>query len=42
MYKMDVVEMRMLAWMCSKTKMDKIRNERFREYLGVATIGDKI
>ena len=28
--------------MCGKTKKDKIRNERFREHLGVATIGDKI
>ena len=41
-YKMDVADMRMLGWMCGKTRKDKIRNERFREHLGLATIGDKI
>jgi hypothetical protein len=41
-HKMDVAEMRMLRWMCGKTRKDKIRNERFREHLGVAPIGDKI
>ena len=39
---MDVTEMRMLRWICGKTKKDKIRNQRFREQLGVTTIGDKI
>lgn len=42
MHKMDAVEMRMLRWMCGKTSNDRIRNERFREHLGVATIVDKI
>ena len=41
MQKMDVVKMRMLRMMCSKTK-DKIRNEHFQPHLGVASIGDKI
>ena len=34
--------MRMLKWMCSKIKKDKIRNWRFREHLVVASIGNKI
>ena len=42
MYKMDVTEMRMLMSMCGKTRKDKIRNECFREHLGVRTIRDKI
>ena len=42
MHKMDVVERRMMMWMCSKTMKDKIRNEYFLEHLEVATIGDKI
>ena len=41
-HKMDVTEMRTLRWMCGKTRNDKIKNERFREHLGVAIIGDKI
>ena len=40
--KMDRAEMRMLRWMGGKTRKDKIRNEHFREHLGLATIGDKI
>ena len=35
MHKMNVVEMRMLRWMCGKIRKDKIRNDRFREHLGV-------
>ena len=42
MHKMDVVEMRMLRWMSGKTRRDKIISKRFREHLGVASIGDKI
>ena len=37
MHKMDV-----LRWMCSKSRKDKIKNERLREHLGVASIGEKI
>ena len=41
-HKMDVAEIKMLRWMCGKTRTDKIRNEDFQEHLGIATIGDKI
>ena len=31
MHKMDIAEMRMLRWMCAKTRKDIIRNEYFFE-----------
>ncbi|KAM0004716.1 putative ste24 endopeptidase [Helianthus debilis subsp. tardiflorus] len=40
--KMEVAEMRMLRWMCGHTRLDRIRNEVFRERLGVASISKKI
>ena len=40
--KMGVAEMRMLRWMCGKTQKDKVRNEFFRETVGVAPIEDKL
>ncbi|CAL5439689.1 unnamed protein product [Camellia sinensis] len=40
--KMSVAEMRMLRWMCGKTRQDKIRNECIREWVGVAPIEDKL
>ena len=40
--KRSVEEMRMERWMWHKTKKDGIRNERFKEHLGVASIGDKL
>ena len=42
MHKIDVVEMKMLGWMCRKTGKDKIRNELFQNHLFVASLGDKI
>ena len=42
MHKMDIAQMRMLRWMCGKTSNKKIRNERFREHLEVASIGIKL
>ncbi|XP_035836132.1 uncharacterized protein LOC118489676 [Helianthus annuus] len=40
--KMEVAEMRMLRWMCGHTRLDRIRNDVFRERLEVASISDKI
>ena len=40
--KISVTEMRMLRWMCGKTKMDKIRNEDIRSLIGIAPIEDKM
>ncbi|CAL5393655.1 unnamed protein product [Camellia sinensis] len=40
--KMSVVEMRMLKWMCSKTRKDRVRYEYIREWVGVVPIGDKL
>ena len=42
MYKITVAKMRMLRWMRGKTKIDRIKIECFWEYLGVASIGDKL
>jgi hypothetical protein len=40
--KMSVAEMRMLRWMCGKTRRDRIRNETVREMVGVAPIDEKL
>ncbi|XP_022020238.1 uncharacterized protein LOC110920331 [Helianthus annuus] len=40
--KMEVAEMRMLRCMCGHTRVDQIRSEVFREWLGVASISDKL
>ena len=40
--KMNVVEMRMLRWMCCKTMRDKVRNEQIREMKEVEPIEDKM
>ena len=42
MHKMDVAQIRMMMWMCGKTRRKKIRSERFREHYGVASIWVKI
>ena len=39
---MNVVEMRMLIWMCGKAKKEKIRNEDIRFQVGIALIEDKL
>ncbi|XP_076938837.1 uncharacterized protein LOC143607188 [Bidens hawaiensis] len=39
---MEVAEMRMLRWMCGHTRLDRIRNEVFRERLGIVSILEKI
>ena len=40
--KMHVAEMRMLRWMCGKTRKDRVRNDHIREMVGVAPIEDKL
>ncbi|RZC11806.1 Solanesyl diphosphate synthase 3, chloroplastic/mitochondrial [Glycine soja] len=40
--KVGVAEMRMLRWMCGKTRQDKIRNGVIRERVGVAPIVEKM
>ncbi|XP_070043285.1 uncharacterized protein [Nicotiana tomentosiformis] len=39
---MKVAEMRMLRWMCGRTKLDKIRNEDIRVKVGMAPMEDKM
>ena len=40
--KMNVAKMRMLRWMCGKTRRDRIRNERIRKMIEVAPIEEKM
>ena len=41
-HKISVAEMRILRWMCGKTRMDKVRNEDIRSLVGVAPVEDKM
>ncbi|XVF47947.1 hypothetical protein PTKIN_Ptkin03bG0150400 [Pterospermum kingtungense] len=41
-HKMSVAEMRMLRWMCGKTRKDRVRNETIQADLKVALIEDKM
>ena len=40
--KISVAEMRMLRWMCGKTRMDKVRNKDICSLVGVALTEDKM
>ncbi|KAD4385913.1 hypothetical protein E3N88_26082 [Mikania micrantha] len=40
--KLETTEMRMLRWMCRHTRLDRIRNDVFRERLQVANISEKV
>ncbi|KAK9101124.1 hypothetical protein Scep_024554 [Stephania cephalantha] len=42
LHKMNVAEMRMLRWMCGKTRKDRIRNIEIQRQVGVAPIDTKI
>ncbi|XP_070018347.1 uncharacterized protein [Nicotiana sylvestris] len=39
---MRVAEMKMLRWMCGRTKQDRIKNEAIRDRVGVASVEDKM
>ena len=38
----SVAEMRMLRWICSHTRRDRVRNDDIRDRLGVAPIEEKL
>jgi len=40
--KLSVTKMRMLRWICGKTRWDKIRNDSIRDRVGVAPIVEKM
>ena len=40
--KISIAEMRILRWICGKTRMDKVRSEDIRSLVGVAPIEDKM
>ena len=40
--KISVAEMRMLCWMCSNTRKDKVRNEDIRTKIDVTSIEEKM
>ena len=39
---MNVVEMRMLIWMCGKARKNKVRNEDIHCHVVIASIKDKL
>ena len=39
---MSVAKMRMLRWMCSKTRKDRIWNANIRDMVGIAPIEDNL
>ena len=39
---MDIVDMRMLRWMCGLTSMDAVRNQNVREKLGVSPLSKNL
>ena len=39
---MKVTKIRMLKWMCGHTMMDRIKNQEYREKLGVAPLSAKM
>jgi hypothetical protein len=40
--RLSVAEMRMLRWICSHTRRDRVRNDDIRERLGVAPVEEKL
>lgn len=42
MSKLSVAEMKILKWMCGKTRKDMIRNDTIREMVCVVPIDDKL
>ncbi|VFQ72301.1 unnamed protein product [Cuscuta campestris] len=40
--RLHAAEMRMLRWMCGKTRLDRISNEVIRRQVGMAPVEDKL
>jgi hypothetical protein len=39
---MNVVEIRMLRWICGHTRKDRIKNDNIRDKLGITPIQEKL
>ena len=42
MAKISVTEIKILRWMCNKTRKDRIRNVNIRDMIGIAPIEEEL